>query len=53
MRRADDILATGAIVAEELYGRPVPLVEVDADVYLACTGADSIAVSADGELTLR
>ena len=53
MRRADDILATGAIVADELYGCAVPLAEVDDEVYMACTAAESIAIAADGTLTLR
>lgn len=53
MRRADDILATGAIVADELYGRAVPLVEVDEDVYAACAAATSLVMTAAGELTIR
>ena len=53
MRRADDILATGAIVADELYGRPVPLFEVDDEVYAACAAATSLVLTPAGEVRIR
>ena len=52
MRSADDIIATGAIVADELYGHPLPVIAVDAEQYAACAAAGSIRVGADGELSL-
>ena len=33
MIEADEIISTGAIVADELYGRPLPVVEVAAEVH--------------------
>jgi len=49
---SDEILSTGAIVADELYGRPLPIAEVDATSFEACRAADRIEITADGRLTL-
>lgn len=53
VRVSDEILSTGAIVADELYGRPLPIVEVDEATFAACTRAERITVSADGQLFLE
>ena len=49
---SDEILSTGAIVADELYGRPLPIAEVDAAAFAACVSASRISIAADGNLTL-
>ena len=49
---SDEILSTGAIVADELYGRPLPIVEVDAVAFDACQRAANIRIEADGTLVL-
>lgn len=49
---SDEILSTGAIVADELYGRPLPIVEVDASAFDACRAADRIEITVDGRITL-
>lgn len=43
----DPILALGALVARELYGRAMPVVAVNADTYDACRLAQTIAIDAD------
>jgi uncharacterized protein len=45
----DPILALGALVALELYGRAVPVVAVDPDTYNACRLARTIAIRANDE----
>lgn len=49
---SDEILSTGAIVADELYGRALPIVEVDASAYASCRAAGRIDIAADGRITL-
>jgi predicted aconitase with swiveling domain len=46
LREADPILAVGAIVAAELYGRSIPIVVLDRDSYDAVTGAALLEVDA-------
>jgi predicted aconitase with swiveling domain len=46
LREADPILAVGAIVAEELYGRSIPIVVLDGDSYDIVTGAALLEVDA-------
>jgi predicted aconitase with swiveling domain len=46
LREADPILAIGAIVAEELYGRSIPIVVLDEDSYDIVTGAALLEVDA-------
>jgi predicted aconitase with swiveling domain len=45
----DPILALGAFVARELYGRAMPVVAVNADTYNACRLAQGITIDADDE----
>jgi predicted aconitase with swiveling domain len=45
----DPILALGALVARELYGRSIPVVAVDPATYDACRRAQTIAVDVDGD----
>lgn len=52
MREPDEILTTGAVVAEELYARTVPIVLVDAATYEAVARASHVAIAPDGALTL-
>ncbi|MEM7095580.1 MAG: DUF126 domain-containing protein [Actinomycetota bacterium] len=52
VRRSDEILATGAVVAAELYGRPLPIVKVDAEGWERAAAATELAVAADGTLTV-
>lgn len=51
--RSDEILSTGAIVADELYGRPLPIVEVDEATFARCQQAAAIELSDDGGLELH
>ncbi len=52
VRVCDEILSTGAIVADELYGRPLPIVEVDEAAFAACRRANRIEIDLDGRLAL-
>lgn len=45
MVSADEIVALGAIVADELYGTPMPVVVVDTTLFEAATNADSITLA--------
>jgi predicted aconitase with swiveling domain len=47
LRDADTIVALGAIVAEELYGRRCPVVVVGADAFLALATAGRLRVEAE------
>jgi len=47
----DEILATGAIVVDELYGQPLPIVVVDRADYDTLARADHAAISPDGTIT--
>ncbi len=51
MREPDEIVALGAIVADELYGIRVPIVVVDDDTYAAVVRADRVTIGPGGELT--
>lgn len=51
MRRPDEILTTGALVARELYGRTVPIMVLDERTYERVAAADR-AVLRDGSLIL-
>ncbi len=52
VRVSDEILSTGAIVADELYGRPLPIVEVDEATFAACASAAQISISVDGQIRI-
>jgi uncharacterized protein len=47
LRDADTIVALGAIVAEELYGRRCPVVVVGADAFQALAAAGRLSVEAE------
>lgn len=51
MQVADEILTTGAIVADELYGRPIPIVIVDAASYAGVGMYKRVAISSDGTIS--
>ena len=54
LRDADTIVALGAIVAEELYGRRCPVVVVGADAFQALAAAGRLRVEAeDGIASVR
>jgi|TARA_Y100000310_G_scaffold296634_3_gene329053 predicted aconitase with swiveling domain len=48
--RADEILSLGAIVADELYGRSLPVVVLDKDAYSSLMTGETVAVGEDGSL---
>jgi predicted aconitase with swiveling domain len=51
---ADPILALGAIVAAELYGRTIPVVVLDESAFMAVAGAERVVVEATTmEATVR
>ncbi|MHC4504263.1 MAG: hypothetical protein ACYTFI_13230, partial [Planctomycetota bacterium] len=48
----DPILALGAIVADELYHRSVPLVVLREEDFGAIEDGDMVSVDADGKVTV-
>ncbi|MDP7549783.1 MAG: DUF126 domain-containing protein [Acidimicrobiales bacterium] len=50
VRRADEILSLGAIVADELYGRSLPVVVLDSATYSSLMTGETVAVGEDGSL---
>jgi len=52
-RRTDEILALGAIVADELYSRSVPIIVLDDDAFASIREDDHVAVHADGTVVVR
>jgi len=48
----DAIVALGSIVADELYGRCVPAVALDAESFASLRDGDVIAVAPDGTVTI-
>lgn len=48
----DQIVSTGAIVADELYRRRLPIIEVDEATFALCASAKSIAINAAGTLSI-
>lgn len=51
LREADEILATGAIVADELYGTTLPIVVLDESDHHALAAASFASIAADGTIT--
>ena len=51
MREADEILTTGAIVADELYGRPIPIVIVEQADYRSLADATHMVIAANGTIS--
>lgn len=52
-RRADPILALGAIVADELYHKSVPIVVLPEKAFDAIREGDRLRVEPDGTVTIR
>jgi len=50
--RPDPILALGSIVADEMYGRSVPVVVLPPDAFATLCEGDRLAVHPDGSLTV-
>jgi len=48
----DPFLALASIVADELYGRPIPIVALSANDFATLSNDTSIAVAADGSVTV-
>lgn len=48
LRETDGILALGATVARELYGRHPPVVVLDEEIYAGLTDGDRVEITADG-----
>jgi predicted aconitase with swiveling domain len=49
----DTFLALASVVADEFYGKPIPIVALSADDFSSLTNEVSIAVAADGTVTLQ
>ncbi len=50
--RIDPIIGLGAILAEELYGRVVPVAVLGADDFLELRSGDRVTITMSGEMTL-
>ena len=50
--KADPILALGAIVADELYGRSVPILVLPEESFHSLKDGDRVAIARGGELTV-
>lgn len=50
MLEADEILTVGAIIADELYGTPIPVLVVDQADYDVLASAGSAVIAADGTI---
>jgi len=51
-RRLSPILALGSIVADEMYGRSVPIVVLPVEAFGAIGEGDRVAVAPDGTVTV-
>lgn len=50
---SDEILVAGSVVADELYGRPVPIVVVDKATFVSVAAATEATLTPEGTITLR
>lgn len=50
LAEADDIIALGAVVADELYGLLMPVVVVNEDDFASLSTGDHVSISAAGEI---
>ena len=48
MMEADEIIALGSIVAEEIYGKAMPVIVVEKSEYETYSTGDQVAISEDG-----
>ena len=53
MMEADEIIALGAIAADEIYGKAMPLIVVEKTEYETYSTGDQIAISDDGITLIR
>jgi len=52
-RATDPIAAMGSIIADELYGRPVPIVVLKEDDFRTIADGDKLTVGPDGAVTVE
>ena len=50
LREPDDIVVLGLLVAQELYGRTVPVVVVDRQAYASLSNGDTITIAPNGDV---
>ena len=50
--RTDPILALGAIVADELYGRSLPVVTLDEEAFRTIREGDRVTIEPDGTVVV-
>ena len=48
MMEADEIIALGSIVADEIYGKAMPVVVVEKSEYETYSTGDQVVISEDG-----
>jgi len=51
LKESDEIVALGAIIAEELYGTTMPILIVDQPTYEALSRVEWLTIAANGALT--
>ncbi|MBW3592845.1 MAG: DUF126 domain-containing protein [Actinobacteria bacterium] len=52
LREADEIVVLGLLVAQELYGRTVPVVVLDEDAYVSLASGDEVTIAESGEVSV-
>jgi predicted aconitase with swiveling domain len=50
LREADEIIVLGALVAEMLDGRSLPVLQVDDELYATFRTGDRVAIASDGTI---
>lgn len=53
LSQTDDFFALAAIVAEELYGRTIPIIQVDPDQFSQLESGRMVSVQQDGSITIE
>ena len=53
LSQADDFFALAAIVADELYGRTIPIIQVDSDQFSRLESGGYASVQPDGTITIE
>ncbi len=46
--RVDPIIALGAIVGDELYGRSIPILVIDSEMFDRFNTGDDVTINSDG-----
>lgn len=49
---ADPVIAAGSLIAKEMYGRPVPIVVVDAEAFSGISTGDQVTIAKDGTIRI-